>query len=174
MAIELLEVIYNRSSCRNFLDKPIEEWMLENLLEAMRRAPSAGNIQPWHFFAILNQKIKNKLANAAYGQGFIAKAPVVFVVCVNPIRSSLGYGKRGRSLYCIQDAAAATENLLIAAEAMGLAGCWVGAFNEEKAAKVLNLTSYLRPVAIVPIGYPVQKRGPTHKNSVEKVTTIIR
>lgn len=174
MAIELLEVIYNRSSCRNFLDKPIEEWMLENLLEAMRRAPSAGNIQPWHFFAILNQKIKNKLANAAYEQGFIAKAPVVFVVCVNPIRSSLGYGKRGRSLYCIQDTAAATENLLIAAEAMGLAGCWVGAFNEEKAAKVLNLIPYLRPVAIVPIGYPVQKRGPTHKNSVEKVTTIIR
>ncbi|GAH14796.1 unnamed protein product, partial [marine sediment metagenome] len=66
------------------------------------------------------------------------------------------------------------NKILIAAEAMELAGCWVGAFNEEKAAKVLNLTSYLRPVAMVPIGYPVQKRGPTHKNSIEKVTTIIR
>jgi len=174
MVLQLLEVIYNRSSCRNFLDKPIDEWILENLLEAMRRAPSAGNIQPWHFFAILNQKIKNKLVQAAYGQGFIAEAPVVFVVCINPVKSSLGYGKRGRNLYCIQDAAAATENLLIAAEAMGLAGCWVGAFNEDEAARVLNLSPYLRPVAIVPIGYSGKKRAPTHKNPFDEVTTIIR
>jgi len=174
MTLQLLDVIYNRSSCRDFLDKPVDDWAIENLLEALRRAPSAGNIQPWHFFVILNQEIKERLAKAAYGQNFIAKAPIVFVVCANPIMSSLGYGKRGRSLYCIQDTAAATENLLIAAEAMELAGCWVGAFNEEEAAKVLNLSHHLRPVAIVPIGYPKKKRGPTHKKPMDEIVTIIK
>jgi len=70
--------------------------------------------------------------------------------------SAQGYGTRGSSLYCLQDTAAAIQNLLLAASALGLAACWVGAFHEEEARRVLNIPNGVRPVAIIPMGYPAQ------------------
>jgi len=81
----------------------------------------------------------------------------VIVVCANQLRSGRGYGARGVHLYCLQDTAAATQNLLLAATALGLATCWVGAFREEEAKKALNLPEGVRPVAIIPVGRPAEK-----------------
>ena len=90
-------------------------------------------------------------------------------VCANETRSKLGYGNRGVSLYCIQDTAAAIENLLLAAHAMDLGACWVGAFREEIARNVLNTPAHVRPVAIIPIGHPSKKPNIRSRRPLEDI-----
>jgi len=152
--IQPLPLFWQRYSCRRFLNTPVPPDFLESILEAARWAPSAGNLQPWRFFLVKNREIQRGLAQAAYGQEFVLEAPAVIVVCALPEVSAKKYGERGRSLYCLQDSAAAVQNILLEAVRLGLASCWVGAFQESAAAQVLGLPSGERPVAIVPLGYP--------------------
>ena len=148
------EAIRTRRSARRFADRDIEPGVVERLIEAATWAPSAGNLQPWRFFAVRGEAWKTALAEAALGQRFVAQAPVVVVVCAEPGRSATRYGERGRMLYCLQDTAAATQNLLLAAAALGIGSCWVGAFDEEAVSRALGLPPGFRPVAIIPLGYP--------------------
>ena len=128
--------------------------MVETLIEAARWAPSAGNIQPWEFVIVRKPAVKKKLAQAALNEAFVEEAPAVIVVCADEKRASMGYGIRGRTLYCIQDTAAATQNILLTAYSLGLGSCWIGAFNEDEAKEALNAPEGVRPVAIIPVGYP--------------------
>lgn len=154
--MDVFEAIKSRRSIRAFTDEPISEDEVNKLLDAARWAPSAGNIQPWEFVVVRDPEIKRGLARAALNQRFIEQAPVVIVVCANHARSAKGYGSRGANLYCLQDTAAATQNMLLAATAMELATCWIGAFDDEEAKKVLNTPGGVRPVAIVPVGHRAQ------------------
>jgi nitroreductase len=151
--MELSEAIKGRRSIRAFKQQDVPEETVEKLIDAARHAPSAGNIQPWEFVIARKQDTKKKLAQAAY-QAFVEEAPLVIVVCANENSSSSGYGKRGKTLYCIQDTAAATQNILLTAYSLGLGTCWVGAFNEKEAKKALQAPDGIRPVAIIPVGYP--------------------
>lgn len=173
--MEFWEVIEKRHSVRRFDTKrDVPQGVVERILSAAIRAPSAGNCQPWHFFVVRREDVKRRLVEAAYGQGFIAEAPVVIVVCAEPGRSSSRYGMRGRELYCLQDTAAATEHILLAATALGLGCCWVGAFDEGAASRALNLSPHLRPVAIVPIGYSAERFAfRTSRRSIGEVTTFL-
>jgi len=153
----MFEAIKKRRSVRAFTNEPVSAKEVMKLIDAARWAPSAGNIQPWEFVVVRDPEIKRGLSVAALDQTFIEEAPVVIVVCANQLRSSRGYGSRGVNLYCLQDTAAATQNMLLTAHALGLATCWVGAFQEEEARKVLNIPSGVRPVAIVPVGHPAEK-----------------
>ena len=137
------------------------EKVVEKLIEVASCAPSAGNIQPWKFVIARKPDAKKKLAQAAH-QAFIEEAPVVIVVCANEKRAELGYGLRGKTLYCIQDTAAATQNILLTAYSLGLGTCWVGAFDEDQAKRAVNAPEEIRPVAIIPVGYP--NEIPTQKN----------
>jgi nitroreductase len=157
--MDFWEVIESRYSLRDFdPSRDVAPEEVEKILRAAIRAPSAGNLQPWFFVVVREAEKKEALARAALDQRFIARAPVVVVVCADPDRSAMRYAGRGVNLYCLQDTAAATENLLLAAVALGLGGCWVGAFNEEEATRALDLPSHLRPVAIVPLGHATRPR----------------
>uniref|UniRef100_A0A7C2IVG9 Nitroreductase family protein n=1 Tax=Ammonifex degensii TaxID=42838 RepID=A0A7C2IVG9_9THEO len=161
MPAKIINVITQRTSVRQFTKEPVSREVLEQLLEAARWAPSAGNLQPWFFYVVIDENRKRCLAAAALGQGFVAEAPVVVVICAEPARSAQYYGDRGRHLYCLQDTAAATQNLLLAATAYGLGACWVGAFDENQVRQCLGIPAEFRPVALVPLGYPaapVEKR----------------
>lgn len=168
--MNIFEVIKNRRSIRAFQEKDIPKEFIEKVLEAARWAPSAGNIQPWEFIIVKDKKIKMKLAEAAYGQYFIAEAPIVIVVCTNIRKSSSRYGIRGETLYSIQDAAAATQNILLSVHALGLGACWIGAFSEEEVSSFLNIPKHVRPVAIIPIGYPKEKPSPLYKREISEIT----
>ena len=133
--MDVLEAIKERRSVRAFTDEKVSEEDVERLLEAARWAPSAGNTQPLELVVVKAVETKRKLSEAALNQTLIQKAPVVIVVCADVTRSSRGYGSRGEQLYSIQDTAAATENILLAAQELGLATCWVGAFHEKEVAK---------------------------------------
>lgn len=148
-----IETILNRHSCRDFRrGKEIPEEHMNVLMECLRWSPSAGNLQPWFFYIVKDRRKKRGLARAAFNQDFIADAAVVFVVCAEPEGSAATYGERGTTLYCLQDTAAAVENLILAATALGYGSCWIGAFSEEMAREVLGVPRHLRPVAIVPAG----------------------
>jgi nitroreductase len=168
MSNAAIETILNRHSCREFTRGEIPDEHMNLLMECLRWSPSAGNLQPWFFYIVKGRDAKRALAGAAFHQDFIADAAVVFVVCAEPDASAAVYGERGRSLYCLQDTAAAVENLILAATALGYGSCWIGAFNEGRASEALEIPRHLRPVAIVPVGpgEPVT-RFPGRKNSSE-------
>ncbi len=162
-APETIQIIFQRQSCRYFLSDELPEEHLKLLLECMRWAPSAGNMQPWRFYVVRDDERKQALVASAYGQRFIADAPVVIVVCAVADESAASYGPRGATLYCLQDTAAAVQNLLLAATALGYGTCWIGAFDEHAAAEALKLPQRERPVAMIPVGKPRRMGSRTNR-----------
>jgi nitroreductase len=155
---ELLNLIKFRRSIRRFSSKAVDKKIILDLIQAGRWAPSAGNRQPLEITIVDDQVIKDKLVEAAGRQSFIAEAPIVFVITANWERTSERYKERGKSLYCLQDTAAAIQNILLLATAFGLATCWIGAFREEMVSEFCGVPSHSRPVAMIPIGYPYEER----------------
>ena len=167
---KLLELQRSRRSVRQFTSDPIPPGIEEKLLTAMIWAPSAGNAQPWHFVRVSRPETKRLLSLAAHSQGSVAEAPLVVVACVDLNRAQEAYGDRGASLYCIQDVAAAVQNLMLAAHATGLGSCWVGAFGEQEVAAALELPKHLRPVAMVPLGVPSENPTAPPRRPLLEVT----
>jgi nitroreductase len=167
--LDVFEAIKKRRSVRAYADEKVSEEDVERLIDAARWAPSAGNIQPWEFVVVKDVETKRKLSEAALNETFIEKAPVVIVVCADLNRSSRCYGSRGKHLYSLQDTAAATENILLAAQELGLATCWVGAFRDNEVAKAVKAPRNLRPVAIVPVGHPAERPMAPPKRSVNEI-----
>jgi len=165
--METLKCIKTRRSVRNFKEKPVPEETLKRIIEAGTYAPSAGNTQDWVFVVVRDSETKRLLSSAALNQWFIAKAPVVIVVCSDLEKISRRYGERGKSLYSIQDTAAAIQNMLLAAWDLGLGTCWVGAFDEERIKEILGLPAGVRPVAIIPAGYPKEVPEKTERQEPE-------
>ena len=156
--MNILDIIKNRRSVREFKDQEIPESAIDVLIEALRWAPSAGNLQSRQFYFVFNEAIRNKLAQTGLRHdyvSFIARAPLVVVGCAD-LRIASRYKERGTDLYCIQDTAASVQNLLLAAHDLGLGTCWVGAFKEDEVKKILEMPDYLRPVVLVPVGYPAK------------------
>lgn len=167
--LDVFEAIKKRRSIRAFAREDVSKEEVEKLLDAARHAPSAGNIQPWEFIVIRDFKIKRKLSMAALDQKFIEEAPVVIVVCANEMLSGRGYGSRGETLYCLQDTAAAIQNMLLVACASDLGTCWVGAFREEEVRKTLSIPRGVRPIAIIPVGHPAEKPEMRFKRALSEI-----
>lgn len=167
--MDVFEAIKERRSIRAFTDKMVSKEDVERLIEAARWAPSAGNIQPWEFVIVKDTEMKRKISDAALNQILIQKAPIIIVVCADVIRSSRGYGSRGEQLYSLQDTAAATENILLEAQELGLATCWIGAFQEKEVAEAVKAPENVRPVAIVAVGHPATRTVTPRKRSVNEI-----
>ena len=107
--MDVIEAIKGRRSVRSFTGDPVKEEDLQEILDAARYAPSAGNLQPLELVVVKNPEVKRRLARASLGQSFVAEAPVVIVICANVSRTARRYGRRGSELYVIQDTAAAAK-----------------------------------------------------------------
>ena len=151
--MDFLDLAQSRRSVRRYTAQEVSQEHILTLLQAMQAAPSAGNCQPWHMYVVRDEAVRAHLSEVAWRQTFIQTAPVVFVVCADLERNAQRYGQRGTGLYCIQDTAAAIQNLLLCAKSLGLGACWCGAFDEQAVAETLNTPAHLRPVAIIPIGH---------------------
>ena len=162
--MEFLEAIRERRSIRNFQKKDISQKIVDKLIDALIWAPSAGNLQARKFFFVKDAKLKEEIAAAALNQNFIATAPLVIVGCTDS-RISGRYGERGEYLYSIQDVAVSIMGMMLVAHENGLGTVWVGAFREEEVFDILKLPKNLRPVAIVPVGYPVKIPSPPQRVS---------
>ncbi|MBI0584323.1 MAG: nitroreductase family protein [Methanomassiliicoccus sp.] len=155
--MELLECFDKRRSVRSFSDEPVPDEVVDNALTAANLAPSAGNLQARDFIVVREEETKRKLLASSPGHGFLAEVPVVIVCCANLDRI-IQYGPRGKNLYCVQDVAAAVENMLLYIAARGYGACWIGAFDEKGVSAALGLPLHVRPQALVAMGKP-RKEG---------------
>lgn len=153
--MDILKAVKERRSIRSFQKKEIPDNAIDKLIDAIIWAPSAGNLQSRKFYFVKNVKIKQQLANAAFGQNFIAEAPLTIVACTDN-KISKRYGDRGTHLYSTQDVSASIMNMMLVAHELGLGTVWVGAFDEWQVFEILNLPKNLRPIAIIPVGYPAK------------------
>lgn len=165
----ILSLIRSRRSVRKFTSAPLPEGCEDRLLEAFRWAPSGGNAQPWHVRVVRSDDLKQRLCQASLTQQVVAQAAVVFVVCADLERAFKAYKQRGVELYCLQDTAAAIQNLLLAAHAMNLGACWVGAFQESTVMKILELPSHFRPVALVAVGIATEEPRVPPRRPTEEI-----
>ena len=173
--MDFWQAIESRHSVRAFDTRyDVDAKAITRILQAAVLAPSAGNRQPWHFVVVRRPQVCQRLADAAGGQRFIAQAPVVIVVCTDAELSAERYGERGKALYCKQDTAAATEHILLAATALRLGSCWVGAFDDSAVITVLQLSANLHPVAIVPVGVPAKpSQRTTSRRELSEIVTYV-
>jgi nitroreductase len=154
--VNYFEVINERHSIRAYKNKPVEPEKLQQILETVNRAPSAGNLQAYEIYLVSDTKSKTALVRAAYDQEFLAQAPVILFFCAHGDRSASRYKKRGMDLYCVQDATIACTFAMLAATALELATVWVGAFDEDEVRRAIGAPPTHRPVAILPIGYAAE------------------
>src|SRR5690625_697489 len=133
-SVHPVPVIYQRTSVRSFKNKPIPKDMLEEILTAGTMASNSGNMQPWEFIVIDNTEMKKLVAESTYAgyyakgasyQSWVKEAGVIIVACTNFKRTIAAYGEDG-NLWALLDTAAAIQNMLLTATAMGLGGCWIG------------------------------------------------
>jgi nitroreductase len=171
---DVMECMRDTHAVRQFKTQEIDDAVIAKILEAACYAPSAGNLQPWYFFVVKNPKVRARLAEVSFEQSQLEDAPVAIVIMADPSRSNERYGERGAQLYCLQDTAAAAENILLAANSLGLGTCWVGAFDEPKVQEIVEAPPRLRAVAIICLGYSDEQVGmPKERLRVAEVTKII-
>ncbi|HUT14628.1 MAG TPA: nitroreductase family protein [Anaerolineae bacterium] len=157
--------IRTRRSVRLYRDDPVPRELIERVLDSARWAPSAVNSQPWHFIVVQDSQRRSALAKTTgfagvVSQGHVAKAPVLVALC----------GDERRSAWYVHDCCLASQNLMLAAAALGLGTCWIGAFDEERAAEVLGVPDKIRVVGLITIGYPRRSdRHPTPRVSLASV-----
>ncbi len=160
-AMRFASLIRSRRSVRAFTPEPVPENLLRQLVDLANWAPSAGNLQARDFILVRDPETRRALARAA-NQVEIEQAPAVLVVCTNASRIGK-YGARGRELFAVQDAAAATQNFLLAAHDSGLGAVWMGSFDEERVRTMLGIPGYARPVALVAVGWPAENPPPPQR-----------
>ena len=165
----VLEAIATRASVRAYADKAVEPEKIEQILRAGMAAPTARNQQPWAFVVLDDKALMTQLADSLPNAKMLASAPVAIVVCGDLSKAIEGEG----ATYWIQDASAATENILLAAHGLGLGAVWTGAYpvmSRVKAIReVLGLPAQIIPLNVIPMGYPQGETAPKDKWKRENV-----
>lgn len=144
------EAIATRKSVRAWADRPVEEEKLQRVLESVRLAPSAKNVQEWRFVVVTEESIRKQIADAARGQAFVGDAPVVVVACAET---------DGRVMHCghlafLVDVSIAIDHLTLAAVEEGLGTCWIGSFEPDAVREALSIPENIEVVELIPLGYP--------------------
>lgn len=165
-----LETIMTRTSIRSFTDKAVSADTIELLLRAGMAAPTAVNLQPWHFVAVNDRAKLDELGGNGRQSKMLQEATLAIVVCGNMEKALEGPGQA----FWIQDCSAATENILLAAHALGLGAVWTGCYPiEERVAmvsQVLGLPEHIVPLCVIVMGYPNENPEPKDKWKPENVS----
>jgi len=153
--MEFADIIKDRISIRSYSDTPVEGEKITYVLDCARRAPSWDNMQCWRFIVITNKETIAALTKTSMSNPWLKTAPVVIIACADPTDS----GTHHSIEYYTVDVAIAVEHLILAATDVRLGTCWIGVFNEEKIKKMLEIPKRIRIVALIPLGYPADKKG---------------
>jgi nitroreductase len=178
----MLEVIQNRRSIRKYKDQQVEEETLLKIIDCGRLAPSDSNTQPWNFIIVRSEEMRTKLAEVSHKQDWMIGAPV-FIVCVADIRVATtetgplevnedtpGIGPK----QIILDTAIAGENIVLAAESLGLGTCWVSWYVQDEIRSVLGIPSDKYVVAVITMGYADQTPKQRPRRSLEEIVRYER
>jgi nitroreductase len=178
--METMKSITTWNSTRRFLDRPVEEEKLQDLLKSVQRAPSWGNGQCWRMIVIRNKETQKRLSELSWVESILApmgyksnpasaglaEAPLVIALCADPDQSGRIWGMD----YFLTDAGIASQNLSLAAHSLGLGTVFVGCFMEEEAKQLLKIPENVRLVGLFPIGYPQKKGSLRPRKEVNKIT----
>jgi len=162
--MDALEAIFTRRSIRAYTSEPVSEEDLKVILEAAMNAPSASNRQPWQFIVVDDRSKLDAIMEVHPYSKMLAQAPMAIVVCGDTEVSSS---------YWQQDCSAATENLLLAARALGLGTVWLGVYPREDRvngiSRIFQLPAHVKPLAVVAVGHPAEEKGRVDRWQEERV-----
>lgn len=164
--MDAIECIQTRRSIRRYKRNAVSGAVLKQLLESAMCAPSAGNEQPWHFIVLKDPEVLKRIASFHPFATMASSAPVAILVCGDPrLEKHKGFW--------VQDCAAATQTLLLAAHALGLGGVWVGVHPREERVKgfraLLKIPDHVVPFALVPLGVPDEKTGKVERLREDRI-----
>jgi nitroreductase len=163
--MEFLELAKKRYSVRAYKSDPVEDYKLQQILEAARLAPTACNLQPFQLI-VLHTKGREADLKRIYGSSWFTQAPLV--VCACGIPSESWKRRDGKSYYEV-DVTIAMDHLILAAANLGLGTCWIGDFNPDSAREILGLPDDVEPIAFTPLGYPADRPGYKSKKSLNEI-----
>ena len=163
---DALTVIHRRKSVRKYLDKPVTRDQLTLLMKAGMAAPTAADKRPWEFVAVTGRAILDSLAECSPTGKMLRNAPAALVVCCDTRRAL-------NSEVWVQDCSAATENILLAAEAIGLGAVWIGIYPEyfkyNHIRRILGIPMEVIPLNIISIGWPTGEEKPKDKYDPSRI-----
>jgi len=171
--MEFSEVLKARRSTRQFTDEGVTGEQIMKLLDAAVAAPNACNMQSWHFYVVTDASVKRRLSETKTVADWATTAPVIFVVCTAAKALAARFGDKAENLFAVQDTAAAIENILLAAADMGLGGCFMGAFDNNKCREIVGVAEDHRIVAMVPVGHPAMILPARPRNPIESAVTFV-
>lgn len=159
--MSIVDLILKRRSVRRYAKKRVAEEVLSKVLEAGRQAPSADNVQPWHFIVLKDSSIREKMSRGRYNS-FVKDSAFTIVGC--------GYvGDADGRRWSTIDTTIALQNMVIAAWVQGVGSCWIGDFQEEEAKKLLGIPEDWKIVALVSFGYPTDQPRERQKKPLEEI-----
>lgn len=148
--LEVYEAIDKRISVRAYDHRPVPDDVLARVLETGRIAPSASNVQPWHFIVVRDPTRRKMLSEGKWAK-FLTESPVVIAGCGN---------KEASPEWHVVDVTIAMQQMVIAATAEGLGTCWIGSFYEDRVKNALKIPEKYEIVAMLALGYPKERRDP--------------
>jgi nitroreductase len=158
---QLYNLVKQRYSCRQYLNKPVDRDVITGILDLARLAPSACNRQPWQFLVIDSEPLRSKVIGC-YGRDWVKTAPV-FIVALGMHETSWKRPTDGKDHVDV-DVAIAVEHICLAATSMGLGTCWICNFDAARLSDELSLPDGVEPIAIIPLGYPDPEANVPAKN----------
>lgn len=165
--MDALEAIFTRRSIRKYTSETITSEQINLLLKAAMYAPSGANRQPWHFIVITDRALLDAVPEFHEYAAFLRQAPLAILVCADE--------KISRPGRWIMDCSAATQNILLAAHALGLGTCWIGIQPEpariEGFCKLFNLPPEIQPVSLVAVGHPAEVPDQPERFKPERIHT---
>ena len=163
--MDVFEAIKSRRSIRSYEDRLVEDEVLRQVLEAGRLAPSAGNRQDWLFVVVRDAAKRKAMVKACHDQAFIGQAPVIIVACATDTEYRMSSGLHIAAV----DTTIAVDHMTLAATALGLSTCWIGAFDPVAVGKLLGLPKGVAAAHVLPMGYPAETPAPRPRKGFTEV-----
>jgi nitroreductase len=164
--MDAMDAILTRRSIRKYTPQEISDEIVQKLLKAAMNAPSAGNQQPWHFIVIRSREILDEIPTFHQYAQMLKQAPLAIAVC-GDLEKQIHEG------YWLQDCSAATQNILLAAHALGLGAVWLGVHPRDNrihgVQSLLKLPERILPLCLIAIGYPDEQKPPDDRFLPERV-----
>lgn len=170
--MDLFEAILKRRSIRKYKAEPIPWDMVTTCIHAGRHAACAGNIFNVRFLVVKGDEQRQAMAEACSEQHWMQDAPIHLVVVAETAKMERYYGTRGARIYNLQNSAAAIENILLAATALGLGSCWIGAFDEDAVKGICNIPPHIDVHAVITLGYADEHPDVPPKRPMEEITNF--
>ncbi len=165
--MDVFEAIRTRRSIRSYLSREVEQEKLDQVLDAARLAPSGANRQACKFIVVRDPGIRKDLAGVTRGQDFVAEAPAVIAAVATDPTVTTGSGEPAHRI----DVAIAVDHMTLAAHALGLGTCWVGAFDQRGAERILGVPRKAEVVVLLTLGYAAKEGVFRGRKSIEEIVS---